>query len=173
MDFNITLLFPAFFALLANMTFQVVTHRWGFLGYVQSIVLGFAFGLLVLAGIETFLFSTQGFTADRVALFVGDGSLYVCAGYLFFQLANIGESSIRFRIIREYRAAGREMSFEELTARYNDTGIISGRIARLERNGKLRKTDDRYVIVDSSLLRMHAILRFLKKFLLGKSSEFE
>lgn len=174
MSYDVVVLAPPIVGGLANLAVQILSHRWKLLGFVKSIVAGFVIGLAVLFLIQGLRILGTGANLDEAAFLVGNCGLYVCGSYLFFQLANIGEASIRFRILREFKIAGGRMKYEELTERYNDRGIMRTRIKRLTQNGQIREVGDRYEADHpAALVAAGWLLTVLKRTLLGKASEFD
>ena len=106
-------------------------------------------------------------------LTLGNLSLYVCLGYLFFYVVNTGESSLRVRILREIAQARDGISEQALLKAYNERVILESRLQRLLRGGRAVRQRDRYVLRAPGLVLMAKFFRALKQFLLRRSSEFE
>ena len=97
-----------FVALLVTGVVQIGSVRFsrGSIGVVASLFVGFASGLVVLIGGAIFL-SVWGAGAlkDSVCLGIANTVLFVCCWYFYFHYVNIGEASLRIRIMREVAAA--------------------------------------------------------------------
>ncbi len=158
-------------ATMVNVVAQILVHR-ATQGYVRSFLTGFALGLLVLlAGEALRLSSRPTFGLEVVVMIAADGLLYACAAFLYFGVVNVGESSIRVRLLRELGKAGRSEE-KELLRTYNDTIILRIRLGRMVRNGQISHADGRYRLQSRTLARIAAAVFGLKMLLLGKTSEF-
>ncbi len=144
------------------------------LGYIGSVVLGFVLGLLSIVAMEASQFaSAQAFSLDLWARILGDFALYGCLAYLFFTAINIGESSIRVRILREVLKGGSSISEKSLLQAYDEQTIVQSRLDRMLKKGLLVRQGDRYILRSRGLLAMASIFRGLKIFLTRRTSEFE
>jgi hypothetical protein len=169
------LLVPPILGGVANLSAQILVHRRT-RRMIFSIVAGFAVGAIVMLLAHFWLFAAE-FAADPVdaAFFLlGNGAIYVCGGFLCFQIVNTGEASIRFRILREMRAFDRPVTRAELFSRYNDNRLMRGRLSRLVGNGQVRLVDQRYVLNAGSPMEMFAVVMLtLKRLIMKREHEFE
>lgn len=158
----------------ANLCTQAVWHRFT-QRFMQSIVLGFSGGGVVTAVCSYFLlFDAQGYDADGLSFFVGNGMIYGAGGYLLFHFVNSGEASIRFRILRELQNEGKPISETDLRIRYNDDLILRARLDRLLGNGVVRYGGGHYALADGTVLEVIArLMMSIKRFLIRRESEFE
>lgn len=159
-------------ALAANALIHLLAYR-ATQRYMRAVFLGFGAGLVVfLAGeVVRFVVAPASIVEVLVCL-AGDGMLYGCASFLFFNFINAGESAIRVRILHELRGAGRTLSEPELLDLYNDGTIIETRLSRMLGNGQVELVDGHYRLRSRTLVRMAYFFLALKWVLLRRSSEF-
>jgi hypothetical protein len=92
--------------------------------------------------------------------------------FVFLNLVQALESSLRVRLLGEIRAAGGHISVAELEARYNDDILLRLRLRRLVVSGAVKQENDRLRVVSSGLRTIAGLFRVIKKALLGRTSEF-
>ncbi len=155
-----------------NVVVQMVVHRTT-KGYVRSFLVGFVAGLAVLLAGEGLRRAghATGFLAAAVVI-AADGLLYACACFLYFGFVNVGESSIRMRLLRELSRMAPPALEADLLTTYNDRMILQIRLGRMVRNGQVTFVDGRYHVQSGVLVRIAAVVFGLKMLLLGRSSEF-
>ena len=78
---------------------------------------------------------------------------YVPLGFCFFQFNNLGETSIRFRMIRECLERGGQIELKELRQIYDSKELMRLRMERLETSGNVAWKEDRMVL-QSAVLRL-------------------
>jgi len=139
-------------------------------------LLGFAFGGVVTAvfsSILVFHFREYDFE-DAISFLVGNVIIYGAGGYLLFHFVNVGEASIRFRILRELNREEEPIFETELRSRYNDDLILRARLERLVGNGMIRHSEGNYVLASGTVLEPVArTMMWIKRFLIRRESEFE
>lgn len=159
-------------AAVANVVTQILVHR-ATQGYVRSFFVGFALGLVVLLAGEALRLSSRPTSGlEAVVMIAADGLLYACAAFLYFGVVNVGESSIRVRLLRELGKSAGPASEKDLLRVYNDGIILRIRLGRMVRNGQVSLEGGRYRLRSRTLARIAAAVFGLKMLLLGRSSEF-
>jgi len=169
------IIFVPIAAFLINAFLQIGICRWTATGLIKSIMYGFSAGAVALVALHLLIVpaAVKGDLRDTVFYFIGNGAIYVAAGYLYFQVVNLGEASIRFRILRELRRYPNGASQVVIDERYNDQLILRTRLTRLTNNGQVRFENGVYRLQASTLLIASQFLTFMRRFLIGKSSEFD
>jgi len=153
--------------LFVNVLVQVLSFRFfRHLGLLKSIFLGFGTGFFVLLLLSLIL-SQQLVTS----IFV-QGLTYIALSYSYFNFINLGQTSRRIRILREFKSAPDGLSEEELLERYNSKEIIERRIERLLISKQIIIKNNNYYIGNPVMLLAAKFLVVLKIILLGKRSEF-
>jgi len=128
---------------------------------LKSVYRGFAAGAAACALV-------CGLNAELLPALVTYGAL----GYCYFHFLNLGETARRIRIVRELAEAGPAgLSKGELLARYNAKTMVEARFARLLNNAQVTERDGRYYVGRPAVLHMARVLVFMKRLLLGRSSE--
>ena len=140
------------------------------LGVVASLFVGFATGLIVLVGGEMFLaYRGVGALQDNVALGIANTVLFVCCWYFYFHYINIGEASLRSRILREVAACSGCLPDHLLTA-YNTRVVVEARMERLVADGQLLHSAGRYHAGQPRMVLVAKAFAALRWLLMGKAS---
>jgi hypothetical protein len=98
---------------------------------------------------------------------------YSALGYCYFHFVNLGETARRIRLLRELSESKNGLSVNEILERYNAKEIIENRLNRLLKSGQVVYKNNRYYIGKPVMLFMSKMILFAKRFILGKSSEFD
>ena len=159
-------------ALLGTALVQLLSVRLsgGRIGVVASLFLGFAAGLLVLlAGEVLVCVRAPGLLPDGIALAIANFVLFVCCWYFYFHFINIGEASLRIRVLREAaRISGRPL--EDLLAVYNVRTVVETRMQRLVQDGQLVMRGERYHAGKPRMVLVAKAFAALRWLLLGEVS---
>ena len=141
--------------------------------FLRSIVEGFLFGALALALFETLLILWSRASGDSLAAaFLVNAPTYAALSYCYFGVANLGQTSIRIRMYSEVAAAPSGVDAGEMNRQYDDGELMRLRLERLRASGDLVERDGCYVAGRSRLILIAGIIFWLKRFFLGKGSEF-
>jgi len=164
----------AILALAVNAGVQIICMRWvSEMGLLKSIFCGFGAGLIFLLGIDIYIgFSLHIWHLNPPYIFV-DLLTYGALGYCYFHFINLGETARRIRILREFYEAGGVLSRSELLQRYNAEEMVAHRLNRMLANGQIVERDGNYYIGKPTLLLIANMIAFMKRLILGKSSELE
>lgn len=159
--------------LAVNVAFQIVSFRFlPPLGLLRSIALGFLAGLLALFAVEISMSVLQpGSRADMLIFFCVDGVTYVCLGYCYWAYINLGETSLRIRILRELQESQESLSMEELRSRYNPDEMFERRIQRLVKHGQVMVRGGRYVVDRPLLLLLAKMVGLVRFVIFGRFEE--
>ncbi len=99
--------------------------------------------------------------------------LYGAWWFIFLNLVQGLESSLRVHILREIQAAGGSLPRETLLARYNDEHLMRRRLDRLRSSGVILDRDGQLFVTSAGLRFLARFFRLLKVAILGRHSEFE
>lgn len=131
--------------------------------YGASLLTGFSATLVVaLAGAPAISF------APLATAILAFGAWW----FVFLNLVQALESSIRVRLINELRIAGGHMPWSVLRERYSDAVLLRLRLNRLQAGGAVVERSGRFYVVSPGLKLIAGVFRFLKTLLLGQDSEF-
>ena len=161
--------------LAVNVCVQILSFRClPNLGLLKSVFFGFGVGLIYVLGAEYFIYAQSG--EDSLSAFfwnaAANGLTCGVLGYGYFHFINLGETGRRVRIVRElYGADG--LTMDELLKNYNTADMVEIRLARLLNNGQIVEHNGKLVIKNPFLLRASHVMVFMKKLMLGKTSEFD
>lgn len=154
-----------------NIVFQVVIFRFrSDLTLVISLVLGFFCGISALLVMETAFLMRNGDSAAQIlAMTTVSAVILFCLSYGYFQLLNIGEASLRIRILREIDASPDGLTEEQILSKYGAKEIIETRLRRLITTRQVICRDGRYFCGRPKVLYVAKTLRFFKKLVFGSS----
>lgn len=140
----------------------------GRMSIVKSLLSGYAFGLIGLALCWSSSVTADSGRRDLWAMLVVDAMLYTVASYCWFHYVNIGDASVRIRVLRELADAERPLSRQEILDRYSAATIIDSRLQRLVASGQLVESDGRYRLGKPRMIMVARFFDFLKFVVLGK-----
>jgi hypothetical protein len=143
----------------------------GRIGVVMSLFIGFLVGLCVLGVSEVLVGRwAGGLRADHVAMASANFVLFVCCWYFYFHFVNIGEASLRIRVLREAaRFSGSPL--EDLLAVYNVRAVVATRLERLVEDGQLVVADDRFCAGKQRMVLVAKTFALLRWLLLGQTAQ--
>lgn len=139
---------------------------------LRSIYAGFAAGAAVVCVAQAAARGGAGplaFAGELLANLV----IYAMLGYGYFHFINLGETGRRARLLRELYDSPEGLTLAQLLSRYGSKQMLAMRLARLTGNGQIVLEDGRYRLGRPTVATMGRIILFLKKAILGRSSEFE
>jgi len=132
-----------------------------------------AYGASFLAGFAAALIAVVAITPQLSFAPVATAVLaYGAWWFIFLNLVQALESSIRVRLVNELRIAGGRMPWSVLQQRYSDTVLLGLRLNRLLAGGAVVERNGCLHVVSPGLKLIAGIFRFLKVSLLGQDSEF-
>lgn len=157
-------------ALAINGFFQIgmVRATGGRMSVVKSLLAGYACGLIVLPVWWLSLATSQTASSDFWAMLGVDAVIYTVASYCWFHYVNIGDASVRIRVLREIADAGRPLSRKEILDRYSAATIIDTRLERLVASEQLVESNGRYHLGKPRMILVAQVFDFLKFAVLGK-----
>lgn len=142
--------------------------------FFGSVVAGFIVGLVTVLALQGVLLLVFPRNLDRwVLALVANPAIYVMLAYCFYNFINLGHASIRIRIFKECDDRGGFITHEELRAVYDDKLIKETRLQRLLEGGDVVRESDRWKLVNPRLVPVAKIVFGLKRFVLGRESEFD
>lgn len=160
--------------MIANAITQIVSYRFFNMGYLNSLLIGPASGILFVVIIGLFFSDRNSVNYwDSGLVLVGALTIYLAAAFSFLIVVTAGESSIRIRMLREFATFPQGLTLNQLLERYNDIVILELRLERLQSHGKIKLVDGRYFLQSRSLHFIALLFKGLKLLLLKQSSEFE
>ncbi len=142
----------------------------GRIGVVASLFIGFAAGLAALVAGETVIaWRGPGELADNLALACANFVLFLCCWYFYFHFINIGEASLRIRVLREAeRFSGQPV--ESLLEVYNVRTVVETRMNRLVEDGQLVVVSERFRAGKPRMVVVAKAFTLLRWLLLGQVS---
>jgi hypothetical protein len=156
------------FGLTMNVIVQFTVFRAGWRGLLGSIVVGFFAGAGVAAGFVVAAAETSPLVLfDALALAVVVLVVYGAAGFAYFAFVNLGETSLRIRMLQLVADAPRGLTVADILAVYNDRDLFAIRLGRMAENDQALIIGDRFYPRRSVLFTASVVLEFLKRLLYG------
>ncbi|WP_421999900.1 hypothetical protein [Reyranella sp.] len=154
----------------ANVGAQLVLARLMTTGRLLILIAAaFGIGLGTTAALTLFALRLGDTTTpDALALSASILFIYSAAGFVLFAIINLGETSLRIRMMRMLLARPGGIGREELVAEYDDRALIAVRLRRLEENGQARVAQGMYYARPSVLFIAAAIIRLVKQVVYGR-----
>jgi tetratricopeptide (TPR) repeat protein len=152
----------------ANLVCQIfLSKRFG-RGLVFSIFGGFIIGALVTAFFLGIALYVQPVAAlDGLALSASVFFIYGAAGFLLFAIINLGETSLRVRIMELLLEHPQGLTRREILDRYDDRHLLEVRLQRMVDNGQVTFEAGKFHTRASVLLLASRGIFFLKWLLYG------
>jgi hypothetical protein len=94
--------------------------------------------------------------------------VYCAASFVLFAIVNLGETSLRIRMMRVLLDNPAGLSREELIASYDDRALITVRLQRLQDNTQARVVDGVYYSRPSLFFFGAAVIRLLQRIVYGR-----
>ncbi|TGN07976.1 hypothetical protein [Leptospira ilyithenensis] len=138
---------------------------------LKSILAAYAIGLFSFLLIAAFVFS-NGFLYSYAALeyLLCNYFFYSVMCFCYFCLINLTDTSLRLRMLYELKEKQSEgLSKEDMLKFYNANDIIKIRLEKLNGDGQILKTNDRYYHGKSRLILVAYFFEFLRIILIPKS----
>ena len=133
------------------------------------IVIAFWLGLVAAGAIVVFAVQLADVaTADAFALVASVFIVYSVAGLVLFAIVNLGETSLRIRMMRMLLDTPGGVKRDDLIAAYDDQALISVRLQRIQEKAQARVCDGIYYPRPSFLFVAAAGVRMLKRIVYGR-----
>jgi hypothetical protein len=133
------------------------------------VVIAFCIGLAATCVITGFaLTPIDSSVPDALALIASVLTIYSAAGFALFAIVNLGETSLRIRMMRVLLDSPHGVRRGELVANYDDRALISVRLQRLREKMQVRFLDGIYYSRPSFLFLTAAGVQMLKRVLYGR-----
>jgi hypothetical protein len=134
---------------------------------VESLLVSFFLGLVAMAILSFRYLEIQNYSwSDGLWL----GLTYCACSYVYFHFLNIGQSSVRIRILTEIEMAQGLTTKSDLQKRYGGKRILDLRLGRLLANGQVTQKDQRFFLGKPRLIFIAYFFQLLKKIVFGIKS---
>ncbi len=130
----------------------------------------FGIGMAVVVAALVYLLWQNPFSpADRIGYLLLHIMVYTCLGFGLFNVINANVSSLRVRMLKEYRTADPlPLSDAAMFARYPAAEILAARLARLSTGGQINIRDGRYFPCAGGVALIAGFFAVLRRLLLRK-----
>jgi hypothetical protein len=143
------------------------------LGWIRSILVGFAAGAAALAALEAAAAPALGQSpADLCFTLLAVFGTYAAAGFFYFNVVNGRKSALRVRLLRELREAQAGLTVGELLERYPPEGMVEARLERMLGHGQILERGGRWFVRRGALWLIARAMFAAKLLVIGKRSEF-
>jgi len=158
-------------SLLLNAVAQFGLYRYARFGLMGSIFGGLVVGIAPLFGLTfwSFMLSSPLPTLDILTLSVTMIAIYLGGCAVIFAVINLGETSLRIRILQMLNESPNGMKRSEIVAIYDDAALFEIRVNRLIEQQQVSRTGDILIIRRSAFFYIAALIRAFKWLLYGGS----
>jgi hypothetical protein len=158
--------------LLAAFALMVIAHivllRLMGMRLVKSLFLSAVIGLIILVGLHLSTHGGLNISETASPGLILNCLIFTVMSYLYFQLLNIGEASLRLRILHELQIHSEGLTENQIVQRYDAQAIVRARLGRLVESGQVTLRKDRYYLGRKRLIYFAKVLYFLKRIYLGR-----
>jgi len=157
----------------ANIAFQFTLYRMTRSTLMISIMAGLGAGCAVTAAfVALALFLSPPTIVDGCALALSVFVIYGAAGMTYFSLINLGETSLRIRMLQLLLDSPNGLTLPEILAIYDDKKLIATRLRRMAENRRAILIDGVVYPRRSVLFAASWVLELLKRLLYGRDPIF-
>jgi hypothetical protein len=126
-------------------------------------------GLAASAAMIVWALSRVGLPAtDAIGLAASALGVYLAGSFVLFAIVNLGETSLRIRMMRVLLDNPEGVTRDDLVASYDDRALVSVRLDRLRDNAQARVVDDVYYSRPSFMFFGAAGIRLLQRMVYGR-----
>jgi hypothetical protein len=158
-----------------NVVAQIASYRILFSksgAILKSVFAGYLAGLIFLACV--YLLSEMQISAgERMVLALSNFIFFSCLWYCFFHYVNIGQASLRIRMMIELQNHPNGLAKETLLAKYNNRLIVATRLHRLVSSGQVIRQGDYYTLGKPGFTLIMGFFRILSKIVWGARSPID
>jgi hypothetical protein len=152
-----------------NVIVQFGLYRYARFRLMGSILGGLLAGIAPLFGLMfwSFTFASPLPTLDILALSVTMIAIYLGGCAVIFAVINLGETSLRIRMLQMLNKSPNGMKRSEVVEIYDDTALFEIRVNRLIEQRQVIRTGDVVIIRRSAFFYIAALIRAFKWLLYG------
>ena len=174
MSTDLILLATPLFGASANVLFQIVLSRLFARGHLLSVIVAaFAIGCVLTVSIAVWALAGEQLPLmEAGALFLCVTIIYIASGFILFAIVNLGETSLRIRMLSRLMDKPFGLTKDKLIADYNDSTMINVRLHRLKDHGQVRFVNGIYYAKPSLLFLAVRAVRLLKVILYGSAPRY-
>lgn len=155
-----------------NVFVQIIFYRLLFSrsgAILKSVFVGYVSGLVLLAILYITLDLPLS-TSERVIYALSNSVFYSCLWYCFFHYVNIGQASLRIRMLIELQNHAAGMAKEDLLKKYNNRSIVATRLHRLVSSEQVVQINNRYYLGKPRFTLIMGFFKILSKIVWGAGS---
>lgn len=141
-------------------------------GYLSTMLVGTAVGAAAQLT-HTIIMTNSLPLFDVVLISCGLLWIYGCLSFGLFAFANLGEASLRVKILRVLKSNPYRFDNASLRQIYGESYILDRRLDRLQKNQQIKNVNGYLSISGHSLVILLKLMSALKYFLTRSKSEFE
>lgn len=166
--------FSAYVAMGVNVLLQWLAYRLNGQRFFHSVFFGFSAGVVALCALEAWWVFEQGFDISALLLdhVLVDWPCYGALAFCFFAFIQLGQSSVRVRVISELLRRADGLQREELERDYSRDAMLEMRLERLVVSGDLKEKEGRYFGGRQRFIVAARGVFALKRALLRRETEF-
>ena len=153
---------------------QVVAYRFSHtVSLIKSVFAGCLAGLACLLALEWLGWGASAATVRDSWFLLGTNVItYSGLAVCYWTVIGLG-LSLRIRILDIVAGSESGLSLSEIEEQFDCRGLFRRRLNRLVQNGQILEENGRFFSVDSAFLATARLNAAVKRFLVGRTSEFE
>lgn len=169
---NVLFVFAPFFGFGVNVLAEIALYKYRRWGLVALIVGGFvAGGVSVAAIVVAALLITQATSwPDSLAIVAAVFIVYGAGSFVLFAIINLGETSLRIRILQLLVEVPDGLTLAQVLNRYNDAKLREVRVERLLNNRQVSVIDGRLYSRRTPLFFAYVGIELLRHLVYGPRS---
>jgi hypothetical protein len=139
-------------------------------GHLFSIIVAaFVIGCVLTVSITLWALSgDQLATLESGALFLCVTIIYLASSFILFAIVNLGETSLRIRMLDKLMDKPLGLTKDDLIADYDDSALINVRLQRLKDKGQVTFVNGVFYAKPSLLFLAASVVRLLKTIIYGR-----
>lgn len=159
--------------LLTNAVVQLLGFRYVLRGnLIRSVFMGYFVGLVGVLICEYYLRAGTTATLEYWCILIANIITYSGLAYCYFSLIGLGVS-LRIRLLELVICSPEGLLHGEIVEKFDPGSLVEKRVDRLVKNRQIREENGRLYGVNSPFLLIAKLNAAVKKFMIGKSSEFD
>lgn len=139
---------------------------------IKSIFIGYFVGIGTdFFLIQKILLESPHSTLEGFFYFLSHFTFYSCLNYCYFHYVNVGECSLRVRILAEINKSSEGLLVDELFSSYNDNKIFDKRMEKLLSSGHIVLKDGHYYLGKKDFLIIAKFFLNLRRIYFGSEKK--
>lgn len=128
-----------------------------------------AIGAIIVANVSIGVVGDESGIETTIQTF-SNVAFFMVLGFLYFALINIGQSSLRIRVLSILTAHSDGLSPDEISEKYGNRDVVDLRLKRLLQNGQIREHNGTYFSAKPRLIYLALFFASFRRIIYGKGN---